>query len=309
MTTETRDAQKAPDKPHEAEEQELREQAEEQSVEEAARLTSKLVYEVIRRDGEEELVRTNRSLVWAGISAGILISFSVIAEAVLRTYLPKAPWAYLVENLGYSVGFLLVILGRMQLFTENTITSILPFLAHPSRALGLGVLRLWGIVLTANVAGAFLAAWFMAYTGGIPDNVLPALDELATHATEMGAWTSFIRGVPAGLLVAAIVWTTPEAEGNEVLVITLFTWMIAVGDFSHVVAGSVEMAYQMLRGVLSPTAGILEFFLPTLAGNIIGGTVIFALMAWGQVRDEYTPRPQSEWRRRALTGRKPRRKR
>ena len=107
---------------------ELEEEMEEQSVNDAAALSPKLIYEVIRRDGEEELRRTKRSLIWSGIAAGMLISLSVLGGAVLRTYLPDTPGRYLIENLGYSLGFLAVIMGRMQLFTENTITTVLPIM-------------------------------------------------------------------------------------------------------------------------------------------------------------------------------------
>ena len=258
----------------------------EQAIQNAAKMPSRLVYLVIREEGEEELVRSNRSLFWAGIAAGILISFSVLGEAVFRTYLPDAEWSYLVENLGYSFGFLLVILGRMQLFTENTITTVLPLMINPIRIVFLSVLRLWGLVLGANVIGAFVAGWFMAYSGGIPDVLLPAITELSLHATGMGAYDSFVRGIPAGILVAAIVWMLAQADGGEVLIITFFTWLIAAGDFTHIVAGSVEMAYLLVQGELGLGPAIFEFFLPVFAGNVVGGTLIFAAMAWGQVRDE-----------------------
>ncbi|KAA9008352.1 formate/nitrite transporter family protein [Histidinibacterium aquaticum] len=259
----------------------------EQTIEDRTKMTSRLVYLVVRKEGEEELERTNRSLFWAGAAAGVLISFSVLGEAVLRTYLPDARWAYLVENFGYSFGFMLVILGRMQLFTENTITTVLPLMIDPIWSVFRSVLRLWGLVLFANVLGAFVAAFFMAHTGGVPEEVLPAIHSLSEHATGMGAWTSFIRGIPAGILVAAIVWMLAQADGGEVAIIAFFTWLIAAGDFTHVVAGSVEMAFLMVLGELGPGQGIFEFFLPVLAGNVVGGTLIFAAMAWGQVADEF----------------------
>ncbi|KAA9007957.1 formate/nitrite transporter family protein [Histidinibacterium aquaticum] len=266
-----------------------KEQTEEQHVESATKLTSKLVYEVIRRDGEEELSRTNRSLFVAGLSAGVLIGFSLVAESVFRTYLPDAEWTFLVENLGYSFGFLLVILGRMQLFTENTITAVLPALRDPCLDMLWQVSRLWGVVLGANVVGAAIAGGWMAYVGSLPPEVQPAIEELSLHATSFGAWETFLRGIPAGLLVAAIVWMMPQAEGGEVLIITMFTWLIAAGDFTHVIVGSVEISYLVAKGLLPIWTGITTSFLPMLAGNVVGGTVIFALMAWGQVRDDFVP--------------------
>ncbi len=262
------------------------EEADEQSIQDAAKLSPRLIYEVIRRDGEEELERPTRSLIWSGIAAGIMISFSVLGEAIFRTYLPDAPSSYLIENLGYSLGFLLVILGRMQLFTENTITTVLPLMAAPTRGMFGRVCRLWGIVLIANVIGAFMIATVFAHTSAISPDLMPALMSLSEHAVGMPAGESFMRAIPAGILVAAIVWMLPQVENAAFFVILVFTWLIAAGDFTHIVAGSVEMGLLAVTGNLGFIDAIFGFFLPVLFGNVVGGTAIFTLMAWGQVRDE-----------------------
>ena len=269
----------------------LREKAQEQEREEeaiegAGKLAPKLLFEVIRRDGEEELTRPLRSLIWSGFAAGMMISMSVLGEAIFRTYRPDVPWRYLVENLGYSLGFLVVILGRMQLFTENTITTVLPVIADPRRRLMVFMFRLWGLVLAANVAGAFAIAAFYAFTPALSDALHPAMDALSHHATGMGAWTGFFRAIPAGVIVAALVWMLPQRKGGAFAVIMVFTWLIAAGDFTHVVAGSVEWAWMVWRGEMGFVEGIFTFFLPVLAGNIVGGTVIFTMLAFGQVMDE-----------------------
>ena len=289
----------------------IHEEAEEQAVEDASGLTSRLIYEVIRRNGEEELARPARSLIWAGTAAGFMISFSVLGEAIFRTYLPDAPWRHLVENAGYSLGFMLVILGRMQLFTENTITTVLPLMVRPCRTHAIGVAKLWGMVLLSNVAGAFIAAALWLWTPALPPEFAPALIELSHHATHMDASVSFFRAIPAGIIVAALVWMLPQAGSSAFLIILVFTWLIAAGDFTHIVAGSVEMAYLALQGEITAGRAAFGFFLPVLAGNVIGGTAIFSLMAWGQVKDElratrkgqprptlrhWPPRPSGAWR-------------
>ncbi|MEO1790150.1 MAG: formate/nitrite transporter family protein [Pseudomonadota bacterium] len=263
-----------------------REDSEEASVDNASRLSARLIYEVVRRDGEEELTRPTASLVWSGVAAGVVISFSVLGEAVFRTYLPDAPSSYLVENLGYALGFLVVILGRMQLFTENTITTVLPVMHRKTLSCFVSMLRLWGIVLAANVVGAFIAGYFMSIPGAFSDEMAQAFRELSDHAVGMGAYQSFIRAIPAGVLVASIVWMMPSSEGGGFFIILAFTWLIAAGDFTHIIAGSVEMAYLLWLGALGPGAAMMDFFLPVLAGNIIGGTAIFTMLAWGQVKNE-----------------------
>jgi formate-nitrite transporter family protein len=260
--------------------------AEERSVAEAASLSPRLIYEVIRRDGEEELARTTKSLVWSGIAAGMLISLSVLTEAIFRTYLPESNSRFLLENLGYSLGFIAVIMGRMQLFTENTITTVLPVMRERTlKAVG-RMLRLWAVVLGANVAGAFAAAALFALTPAVAPEVLNAVADLSHHATSIAAYEGFWRAVPAGVILALIVWMLPEADEAAFFLILTFAWLIAAGDFSHIVAGSVEMAFLVLRGELGIGPAVFRFFLPVLAGNIVGGTLIFSLVAWGQVRDD-----------------------
>ncbi|OCW59670.1 transporter (formate/nitrite transporter family protein) [Hoeflea olei] len=266
------------------------EEAKEKSVDKASKLSPRLIHEVIRRDGEEELKRPFHSLFWSGLAAGILISFSITGKAMLRTYLPDTDWRPLVDNFGYSFGFLLVILGRMQLFTENTIMTVLPVVAKPSRKSAIKLARLWGLVLVANVIGCFIAAITIAHAGVLPDNLLPAFDALARHAMEIPAAEGFARAIPAGILIAALVWMLPQAEGSSFWVITLFTWLIGVCGFTHIVAGSVEMAWMLVTGQTGIAHALGSFFFPVLAGNVVGGTLIFTFLTWAQVHQEIPQR-------------------
>ncbi|HLM68723.1 MAG TPA: formate/nitrite transporter family protein, partial [Longimicrobium sp.] len=95
---------------------------EEKQAEEEQSLDARTTHEIIRRQGEHELTRTNAALAWSGLAAGLAMGFSLVAQGILREYLPDAHWRPLVTSLGYSVGFLIVILGSQQLFTENTLT-------------------------------------------------------------------------------------------------------------------------------------------------------------------------------------------
>ncbi|MEM1149149.1 MAG: formate/nitrite transporter family protein [Pseudomonadota bacterium] len=261
---------------------------EEDAVEEAAQLSPLLVFEAIRRAGEEELLRPNRALWFSGVTAGLLISFSIVGEAVFRVHLPDTEWRFLIENFGYSFGFLLVILGRMQLFTENTITTVVPVMLECTAERGMAVLQLWMTVLAANVVGAFMIATFYAFTPVLSAELAAAFAELSRHATGYGPWEGFVRAIPAGVLIAALVWMMPSTPGSLVALIIIFTWLIALGDFTHVVAGSVEMAFLVVRGELSLADGLFRFFLPVLAGNVVGGTLIFTALAWAQIKADLT---------------------
>ena len=267
-------------------EQKNNEPEEEEAVRGASHLSAKLVYQVVRREGDEELRRPQASLFWSGIAAGVCISFSVIGEALFKTYLPDSTWLPLLESLGYTFGFVIVIVGRMQLFTENTLTTVLPLFARPSLDKLWCVARLWGIVLGANVVGCFIAAAFIAFMPAFEPDMMVNITEISKHAIENGAWVGFVKAVPAGLLIAALVWMLAAGEQENFFIIILMTWLIAAGGFTHIIAGSVEMAFLLLTGQLSLIAGIFGFFIPVLLGNVFGGTFVFGLITWGQVREE-----------------------
>ncbi len=102
---------------------------EERALAEHARLPVRTVYQIVRQEGQEQMERPAVSLWWSGFAGGLSISFSLLGQAALVRALPDAPWAPLVSSFGYSIGFLMVILARQQLFTETTITVVLPFAA------------------------------------------------------------------------------------------------------------------------------------------------------------------------------------
>ena len=133
------------------------------SVAERKAGSARVVHEVIRLQGDEELDRPVASLLFSGFAAGVAISASILAEAFLRMALPTAAWTPLVSSAGYSVGFVIVIMGNLQLFTENTVTAVLPLATHPTvRNVG-RLLRLWTAVFTANMAGTLFVAALIAW--------------------------------------------------------------------------------------------------------------------------------------------------
>lgn len=258
---------------------------EDRDVEHSAGLSPVAVYIVVHREGVEELNRPLDSLWWSGVAAGVGISASVLAEGILHTAFAENENRFAIENLGYTVGFVLVILGRLQLFTENTITAILPLLSRPSGRMLWRTARLWAVVFAANLVGTFWSALLSLWGGVVPPQHLAGMIAISGHFGHLEPFDAFARGVPAGFFVAAIVWMLPSARASAIFVIMMFTYLIAMGDFTHVIAGSTELFLLLLNG----DTGIghaLALLLATLAGNVAGGTGLFALLAYGQVASE-----------------------
>jgi formate/nitrite transporter FocA (FNT family) len=260
-----------------------------QAVSERSSGSAKIVHEVVRLQGDEELDRPIRSLLFSGFAAGVAICASILAEAFLYMRLPDAAWRELIVSLGYTVGFMIVILGNLQLFTETTVTAVLPLATHPTRR-NLGrLLRLWTAVFLANMVGTLLVAALMAWKIIIGPEQLAAALNISRSVLKHDFTTTLLLATPAGFLIASIAWILPNAKGSEFWVILLVTYVIALGEFSHVIAGSGEAWLLMLAGETSFSGAVLGFILPALLGNIIGGTGLFAVVAHGQVRDEIKP--------------------
>ena len=158
-----------------------------EQVESRQRPRSAVIFETIRREGESEYVRSTASLWWSSIAAGGSMSFSMIAMGVIAAHLPSAPWAHLVSSLGYTVGFLIVILGRQQLFTENTLTPLLPMFYSPTRWRLRQLARLWAVILAGNLAAALVASALVAFSGAFPNGTMHAFDEIAHRHAEVAA--------------------------------------------------------------------------------------------------------------------------
>ena len=230
-----------------------------------------VVHETIRSDGEEELQRPTAALAWSGFAAGLSMGFSFIAEGLLRRYLPDAEWRPLVVNLGYPVGFLIVILGRQQLFTENTLTAVIPLFARRNVATSIAVLRLWAVVLAANLVGAHLFAWVVGNTAAFRPEVQESLRSLAQEAANVAFGTAILRGIFAGWLIAMVVWILAAIDSGRIAVIVTLTYLVGIAGLTHIIAGSVEVLFLVMTGHLSWFAYLGGYMMPTLIGNIIGG--------------------------------------
>lgn len=257
-----------------------------EDIEKRTRLRARVIYEIVRLDGQTDMSRPTVSLWWSGVAAGLSLSFSLLMQAILFVHLPDSAWRPLVAKLGYTVGFLIAVLSRYQLFTETTITVILPLFARFNlRTLKMAA-RMWAVVLAANIFGTFLSALFFSTVPIITPHWEQAMVEISRNALAYAWWPMLCRGIGAGFLMAALVWLMPSATGSEFQVVLLMTYLIALGDFAHVVAGSVEGFMLVLAGAWTAGHFAWGFVVPAVIGNAIGGTALVALISYAQVKQE-----------------------
>ncbi len=247
------------------------------------RATAHEIFSNVQATATREMERSSLGLFFSGLSGGLNISFGFMAVAAVNAHAPD-PWKTLLATLAYPLGFLLVILPRAQLFTENTLTPVLLVLNRPGRETIMGTGRIWGVVLVANLLGAFIVALVLAKltVGTRLDPTV--LRDVALHSYR-GSWGGiFLRGVFGAWLVALLVWMLHAGATplGEAILIWLTTAMIYLGGFNHSIAGAVEGLFLANSGAITYLEWLVNFQLPVTLGNAFGGVVFVALVNYGQ---------------------------
>lgn len=229
----------------------------------------------------EEIGSGVRELFFSGVTAGFAIVLTFIGFAVGTAQFPENDF---LAALLYPVGFIYIILGRYQLYTENTLPPVkLVLMRFASLPL---LLRLWGTVLAANVIGAALGALVLARTQVLSPEAMAAGAGFALHGFEGGAWTAFFKALFAGWLVAGVVWLGSAARDSvtRLLLVYIVFYLIAVADLFHVVTAGADVLFFVFLGASGPGLGALTagFWLPVLLGNTVGGVLVFTLLAYAQ---------------------------
>lgn len=226
-------------------------------------------------------------MLWSAIAAGLSMGASLAAKGIFHARLPDDPSRFFIENLGYTFGFIIVIMARQQLFTENTVTAVLPIMHKPTPRNLLILLRLWGVVLLGNLIGTGLAALAFTHMPLFDAETRGAFISLGEEVMRHTPGEMFANGILAGWIIATMVWMFPGRRRGENLGDR--TDDLPGGDLRsdpYRGSGSVEILYLAFNGAIEWQEFIYPFALPTLAGNIIGGTFIFALISHAQIRND-----------------------
>ena len=132
----------------------------------------------------------------------------------------------------------------------------------------------------------FLVAYAMLHLPIFDNQTDKAFLEIGRKVMENDARQMFSKGIISGWMIATMVWMIPSMESAKMWIIILITYLMALGDFTHIVVGTAEVSYLVFAGELPWKDFWLIFAGPTLAGNIIGGSFIFALISHAQIRSD-----------------------
>ncbi|ELZ00854.1 formate/nitrite transporter family protein [Natrialba asiatica] len=246
------------------------------------------IFQRIVATADEEFSRSNRLLFMSGLAAGFAVTLTFLARSAVTAAVPSDS-GELIGNLFYPVGFVLIVMGRYQLFTENTLTPVTLVLTRIASVRNL--LRLWVVVIVANVLGAALGALVLATTGVFTSEAATVARGFGEHAFATGWWDLFFKAVFAGNIVAAMVWLVHASQDTTArfLIIVFLMFLIPATDLFHCITGMCEVLYFVFRGQETLWAAIVEFFVPVTLGNIVGGVLLVALLNYSQTAERQYP--------------------
>ncbi len=237
---------------------------------------------------DEEISERPRGLFFSGLTAGFAIVLTLIGHATGSAQFPNNTF---LAAILYPIGFLYIILGRYQLYTENTLPPVkLVLMRLASLPL---LLRLWGIVLIANLLGAALGAFVMAHTHMLSPEIRNAAMAFVQHALKLSWWDIFFRALFAGWLVAGVVWINMASKDTitRFMIVYFVFYTIAACQLFHVVTSAAEVFFVGFysHSLFEVKALFAQYWLPVLLGNTAGGVLVFTFVAYAQSERKFFP--------------------
>ncbi|HEY3703811.1 MAG TPA: formate/nitrite transporter family protein [Terracidiphilus sp.] len=246
-----------------------------------ARPSAEDIYKQVANNARQELKRSNVSLAISGFAGGAFMGLSALGLAIGMALLGSSPTAHLLASMLYPLGFIVVILGRSQLFTENTLYPVALVLAEKREFWN--TLRLWSIVLPANIVGALAFSAMAARTPALEPRYVEALTHLGVQGLAHPPGALFWSGVIGGWMIALAAWLVSGSHSitGSVVLIWMLTFVVGAGSFAHCIASSCEILVAVLTGHASWSA-YAQWLGPAVAGNICGGVGLVTVLEYGQ---------------------------
>ncbi len=251
----------------------------------STRRSASEIYDKAKDVARDELNRSSRALAFSGVAGGFTMGLTALGVGTARALLGEGAGSDFVSMLFYPIGFVAVIIGRQQLFTENTLYPVVLVLSERRHVLQ--TLRLWAVVFISNCVGALLFALLAAGTSSLEPRTLEQIATAGAGMVGPPAATVFWSGVIGGWLIALVAWMVSASHWTigQIAVVWLLCYVVGAGHFAHCIASSGEIQVAVLRG-MTTTGTYLHWLLFATLGNIVGGVTIVSVMNWGQVHAE-----------------------
>jgi formate/nitrite transporter FocA (FNT family) len=252
-----------------------------QSQRNLARPSAEDIYKQVAANARQELKRSSVALAISGFAGGIFMGLSALGTAIALAMLGHTPGFQMISRMFYPLGFIVVIIGRAQLFTENTLYPVALVLAEKREFWN--TLRLWAVVLPSNVLGAFAFAALASLPPTLNPHFVAELSQLGLEALANPSATVFWSGVMGGWIIALAAWLVSGSHSitGSVMIIWMLTFVVGLGNFAHCIATSGEILVAILTHHAA-WSSYPRWFGPAVLGNICGGVGMVTLLEYGQ---------------------------
>jgi formate-nitrite transporter family protein len=241
-------------------------------------------------EGERRLARTPTGLLATGLVGGFDVMLGILAmtsaSGALALVMPE-PTAHLVGSLTFGVGFVFLLIGHSELFTENFMVPVSA--AIYGRGNTATLLRLWLGTLIGNLAGLMIFAWILSRAGLVPPETLKSAGTTAETFASRSAGTALLSGIVAGTIMTLMTWLAHAAKGDSarIGIALVVGFLLAAPSLNHAVVSFGEMAFGIMAGTGDASwKDLAQNFPIAVAGNLIGGLAFVTLARGLQVRGE-----------------------
>ena len=242
-------------------------------------------------EGERRLDRGTAGLVASGLVGGVDVMLGVLALTVISGALAVSvpeQIAHIGGSLAFGIGFVLLIVGRSELFTENFLIPV-GAVIRGGRSIA-SLVRLWGVTMVANLLAIVTLALIFSRNGIVPAETFDAAGSMADTFAERDFVTALLSAILAGTTMTLLSWLTHavELDVSRILVALLIGFVLAVPSLNHAVVSVGEMAFGLFAETPEKATwtDLAQNFPVAVLGNLIGGLGFVTLMKLLQVRGE-----------------------
>lgn len=248
------------------------------------RFSGNEVFERVVATASYEFSCSDRHLFFSGLAAGLSITLSFLTETTITATIPGTA-GDILGYLFYPIGFVFIVIGGYQLYTENTLTPVTLVLTRIASVPLL--IRVWGIVFVANILGALLGAFLLAETSILSPAAAGMAIETGSNVIETTKLSLFFKGIVAGWLVAGMVWMNHAVRDStaRVLLVVFIMALIPANGLFHCIIATCEAFYLVFQGSVGGMAALFGVTIPITLGNTVGGVVLVALLNYGHTQD------------------------
>lgn len=246
------------------------------------------IYARTVEEGERRLERPLLELISTSLAAGFDILAGVVVLTLVESQLEHQfgkHAAHVFGAMGFGVGFIFLVVGRGELFTENFLVP-LAGLHNKGRSAWGKVAELWAVSPVFNILAGFLMAVIVSTHSVLPFGTGGAAKTTAETLYANGWLALFCSAVFAGALITAMTWFIEgqASMGVRVAIAWIAGSILALGSFNHVIVVTLELFLGIRFGAHIPWSFLVENFFVAAAGNAVGGIGLVTLNRFAQAR-------------------------